>query len=321
MQGDEGDLGPGFLQPRDQIGADVDRDHLVAERGERILDPGAASQRHLPLEPPSALEDSDSHRRERDRPVARCRPRSRPVGGWADDVVLTGDRAVELHLGIDHAADPLDPLADLVRARGREVEPHRRSSAAIHVRRGAGDEGDVLAQRLRQQVGGVDVVRQRRPAEQAAGGVRPGRPFGEEPLQRLEHRVAALAVDAAEVVDVAAPVALAEVLANEVLGQGRGAEVGRLLSQHHLLHHRRRRAEPAEPDPGREDLGEGAEVEDVVAAVELVQRLDRLALVAQQAVRVVLDHDQLALAGELDQPPPPLGRHRHPGGVLEAGTV
>ena len=120
--------------------------------------------------------------------------------------------------------------------------------------------------------------------------------------QRLDHRVAPAPVDAGEAVDVLAPAAFGEVLADEVLGQGRGAEVGGLLAEHDLLHHRRRRDRPAEPDPGGEDLREGADVDDEVAAVELVERRQRLAAEAQQAVGVVLDHQHLARAGQLDQP-------------------
>ena len=92
----------------------------------------------------------------------------------------------------------------------------------------------------------------------------------------------------------------------------------RLLAEDDLLHHRRRRHRPAEADPGGEDLREGAEVDDEVAAVELVERRQRLAAVAQQPVGVVLDDEQLVQAGQLDQPPPPLERQRHPGRVLEA---
>ena len=141
---------------------------------------------------------------------------------------------------------------------------------------------------------------------------------GEVLAQRLDHRVAPPAVDLDQVGDVLAPAPFGEVLADEVLGQGRAAEVGGLLAEHDLLHHRRRRHRPAEADAGGEDLGEGADVDDEVAAVELVERGQGLAAEAQQAVRVVLDDEQLALPRQLDQPPPPLERHRHPGGVLEA---
>ena len=140
----------------------------------------------------------------------------------------------------------------------------------------------------------------------------PGRPAGKCSAQRRDHRVAPPPVDLGEALDVLAPAAFGEVLADEVLGQGRGAEVGGLLAEHDLLHHRRRRDRPAEPDPGREDLREGADVDDEVAAVELVERRQRLAAEAQQPVGVVLDHEHLPRAGELDQPPPPLAATSSP---------
>ena len=215
VQGDEGDLGALGLQARDQIGADVDRQRLVAEREQRVLDPGAAAQRDLPLQPPAALEYRDPH----DSPERRNgttepsadpgRPRRRSRGGGRNVgySVLAGDRPVQLHLLLDHGADPLDPLADPIRGRGGEVEPHRRAPAPVGVGRGSRDEGDVFAQRPRQQVRRVDVGGQRRPAEEPSGRARPGRLRREEALERVQHRVAPLAVDVAQVADVVAPTA------------------------------------------------------------------------------------------------------------------
>ena len=49
------------MQPVDEVGADVDRDHLVAEPVERVLHARARAQRDLPLERVAALEDRDLH--------------------------------------------------------------------------------------------------------------------------------------------------------------------------------------------------------------------------------------------------------------------
>ena len=162
----------------------------------------------------------------------------------------SGHRLVEIDLLGDDRADPADPLADLVLVWAGEVEPHRAAAAAVDEGRLAGDEGDVLAQRLGEQVGRVDVVGQGRPDEQAALGLRPGRLAGKCSASASSIDVAAAAVDAARLVDVVAPAPFAEVLADEVLAQRRGAEVGGLLAEHELLEHRRRRADPADPDPG-----------------------------------------------------------------------
>ena len=157
------------------------------------------------------------------------------------------------------------------------------------------------------------------PEEEPALGPRPRGVVSEEAFERVEHRVAALAIDPAQILDVLAPAPLGEVLTDEVLGQGRGAEVRGLLAERDLLDHRRRSAQPADPDPRGEDLRQRADVDDVVATLEPVQRLACGALVAEQPVRVVLDQQQLAGAEDLDQAPAPLERHRHAGGILKAG--
>ena len=69
-------------------------------------------------------------------------------------------------------------------------------------------------------------------------------------LERLQHRVAAAAVDLDQVVDVLPPAALGEVLADEVLGEGGGAEVRGLFAERDLLQYRRGSDDPADPDPG-----------------------------------------------------------------------
>ena len=81
---------------------------------------------------------------------------------------MPGERAVERDLLAHDLADPPHALADVVLADAGEVQPHRRAAAAVEVRRAAGHERDVLAQRAGEQVGRVDVVGQRGPDEQAA---------------------------------------------------------------------------------------------------------------------------------------------------------
>src|SRR4029453_13341387 len=141
----------------------------------------------------------------------------------------------------------------------------------VEVGGAAGDEGDVLAQGFGEQVGGVDVVGQRRPEEEPALGPNPGRLLGKVPIEGGEHRLPTGPVDLDEVGDVAAPAALAEVLADEVLAERRGGGCRGLLAEADLLQHGWRGGDPADPDARGEDLGEGAEVEDVVAPVEAVE--------------------------------------------------
>ncbi len=61
MHGDEGDVGGLGAEPFHEVGADVDRDHLVAEPFQRVLDPGAGAQRDAALERAAALEHGDLH--------------------------------------------------------------------------------------------------------------------------------------------------------------------------------------------------------------------------------------------------------------------
>ena len=225
-------------------------------------------------------------------PAPPCRAPARRRRG-----LRAGQRAVERELLAHHLADPPDALPDRVVADAGEVQPHLGAAAAVEVGRAAGDERHVLAQRAGQQVGRVDVVRQPRPDEQAALRARPGRLAREVLGQRLEHDVAPAPVDARELADVGEPVALGEVLAHEQLRQRRGAQVGGALAEVELVEHGPRGRGPAQPQAGREDLRERAEVDHELAAVERVQRRQRLALVAEHPVGVVLEHEQLAPCG------------------------
>jgi hypothetical protein len=175
----------------------------------------------------------------------------------------------------------------------------------------------VVAQRPCQQVGRVDVVGQLRPDEQAALRRRPRRLAGQELLERGEHDVAPAPVDPAQLVEVLAPVAVLEVLDHEVLIQRRGAQVRGLLAQVQALQDRRGSGGPADPQARREDLRERARVGHVAAAVERVERRQRVTLVAQQAVRVVLEDHELLLVGDPDERLAPVQRHRDAAGVLE----
>ena len=152
-------------------------------------------------------------------------------------------------------------------------------------------------------------------------------------LQRLEHHVLAAAVELAQRLHVLlprrppVPGPLGEVGRHEHLRDRRGAQVRPLFAEVELLQDGPRRDRPPEPQPRREDLRERAQVDDEVRGpraaerfgVQRVERRQRVALVAQQAVGVVLEHQQLALAGHLHEPPAPGQRHRHPGRVLEVG--
>ena len=75
--------------------------------------------------------------------------------------------------------------------------------------------------------------------------------------------------------------------------------------------------EVADADPGRDGLRERGGVRHQLAALELVQQRRRVALVADEPVRVVLEHRQVVGARELDEPAPALRRQRAAARVLE----
>src|SRR3954453_1527561 len=99
--------------------------------------------------------------------------RRRTLGVGLGRRLRARERAVQADLLAHDLADPPDPLADVLLGRPGEVEPHRRAPAAVDVSGAPRHERDLLAQGTRQEVGGVDVIRQRRPEEHAALWVRP----------------------------------------------------------------------------------------------------------------------------------------------------
>ena len=114
-------------------------------------------------------------------------------------------------LTVDDGREPADPLADEVRRRVAEREPHGVAPAAVGVERRAGRVGDELLHGTRQHRLRVHVRRQREPDVEAA--VRHGPAQRRQLLgERRQHGVAPLAVHAAEDVDLPAPVGRGQVL-------------------------------------------------------------------------------------------------------------
>ena len=67
VQGDERDVRALGLQAVDEVGADVDRQHLVPEPRQRVLHPRAGAQRDRALQRGAALEHRDLHEASRRR--------------------------------------------------------------------------------------------------------------------------------------------------------------------------------------------------------------------------------------------------------------
>ena len=310
--------GAGRAEALDEVGADVDRDDVVAEALERVRDARAGAQRDVALQRLPALEHGDAVIARRRRGVAAARRRAGVLGcggsprpaGVARGRSLAGQRRVQADLLVDDLADPPHALADVVLGDAGEVEPHRGAATAVEdTRRGRGrtprspaapgpagrscrcSDGSVAQMnsppsgRVNVRLGAAGAPR----APRAAGRAGAGRARSASPRSGASRAGRKKSATKSWLND----------------DEHRSAA---LLAEVHLLEHGPRRRRPADPQARRQDLRERAEVDHVLAAVERVQRRQRRALVAQQAVRVVLEDQQLALRGDLDQPPPPLER-------------
>src|SRR6185295_10744110 len=61
VHGDKGDVGPLVREPPDERGVGLERQHLVPEPLQRVLDPRPRAQRDASLQRPSPFEDGDLH--------------------------------------------------------------------------------------------------------------------------------------------------------------------------------------------------------------------------------------------------------------------
>jgi hypothetical protein len=142
-----------------------------------------------------------------------------------------------------------------------------------------------------------------------------GRARRQRLLQPGEQRVAARPVRGAQLGHARVEVDRLQPARGRRLVDRRGVQVGRLLGDRERLAQRLRRPHPADPQPGRGDLRQRREREHAV--VERGERRQRLAAVAQLAVRVVLQQPEAAGPRERDQRLAPLARQRAARRVLE----
>ncbi len=118
---------------------------------------------------------------------------------------------------------------------------------------------------------------------------------------------------------------LAEVVARQPalggeLGDGRRVQVGGLLGDGERAAQRRGRAQVADPQAGREHLGQRLDDDRAVARGGLRgQQVDGLALEPQRAVRVVLDQPQAGVRGGLGERRAALGGIVRPVGFWKVG--
>src|SRR5918994_884674 len=214
--------------------------------------------------------------------------------------------APELHALPDHLGEQLYAAPDSLRFHKREVEPHvvlaRPRSAPVESL--AGHVGDVPGYGAGEHRGRIQVRGKGGPHEEPALRVGPVDLFGHELGQGVEHRVAALLVHGGQAPDVGPPVRVLEVGGDHHLREVRGAEVGALLADVDLVQYPRLGVHPPEPHAGGEYLREGPEIDHPVRVpffllLERRQGGERLALEAEHPVGVVLDDDEVELAGYL----------------------
>src|SRR5215210_6321744 len=232
--------------------------------------------------------------------------------------------ATQFHALAADLREQLDAAPDPLWLDEGEVQPHVVLARPAGVEALARHVGDVLRDGAREHRRRVEVRRQGRPHEEATLWVRPVDLFRHELGQRIEHRVAALLVHRGQAPDVGAPVGVLEVGVDHHLREVRGAEVSPLLADVDLVQYPRLGVHPTQAHAWGENLGERPEIyhpvhDALLLLFERRQGRERLALEAEHPVWVVLDDDEVELAGYLEQLPPALGHQRHPGGVLEVG--
>ena len=151
----------------------------------------------------------------------------------------------------------------------------------------------------------------RHPEEQAALGMSPCY-FGREIfVQRMQHRIAALAINLANQFDVLVEESVARDFVGNVLTEGGSVQVGGLFQLHQFADHVFGSDDPGQTNSGRERLREGAQVDHVaesesviaaqIVAVEHHQRRNVLAFVAQLAVGIILDDRDAVLVGQKNE--------------------
>jgi hypothetical protein len=134
-----------------------------------------------------------------------------------------------------------------------------------------------------------------------------------------EEGVAAGAVGVLEAVDLGGVVA-----GRGVLGEDEGREVGRAAAGveeaagGEAVDAVRGRRDVADPEAGRDRLREAAEPDDGAGGVERPEGRGRGAVVAELAVRVVLDDDEVVGGGEFDEGLAAVGGEAAAGRVAES---
>ncbi len=145
--------------------------------------------------------------------------------------------------------------------------------------------------------------------------------------ERFHHHVAPLAIDAANQLDVLVEEVIARHFVGHHLDKRRGVQVGALLELHKFGDHVWRRHNPSQTQSRRQGFRKRAQVNHVADVVSVVaaqvlpiehdQRRKVLALIAELAIRIVLDDWDSIAVGQQNQFVAAAFSERRPARVLE----
>src|SRR5437667_655281 len=234
-------------------------------------------------------------------------------------------RALALHPGrraaaavADRVRQPPDAFVDPGRRHRRKREPERPFAPLLHEERRPRREGHAPRHRAREQGGRVQPLGQREQQREASPRFRPADVPRHPARERLEQAPLAAPVLVGDPgqMPLEQP-ALAEVI-DRGLDQGARLQVRELLGRLQPLEQRARRHEPAEPQPGEQDLRERPDVDHESAPVQRPERRRGTGVVVQAAVETVLDDRHAPTRADLQEPPPPVPADRQAGRVVGA---
>ena len=185
--------------------------------------------------------------------------------------------------------------------------------------RAAGHEGHIFLQALDQQVTGAEVFRQGDPHEQAAAWPCIGDALGEERVHRLQGNIPPALVGSPDDPDMRVDVVEFHIFFDFHLRQGVALQIGPLLDQHELAYQGGIAGDPADAVAGAEDLGEGAGDEHIAVLVKVLDAGQEIALKAQLAIGIVLNHGDAVTGAHFGQAAAALKAPGAAGGVLKVG--
>ena len=228
-----------------------------------------------------------------------------------------------LHARASMAASSTRPSADTACSinEGATVTKLSRSvlqRGVLAVERRAGHIGHARGHGLRQQRRGIQALGQLDPEEHAAGRHGEATARRQVLVERGAHRIALRLVACAHGRQVSVEQTGADDLVGHALVEAGRVQVGRLLGLQQLRVQRARRHHVAQPQPRRQHLGEGAEV-DAALARRGTHGRRRRCVVPQLAIGVVFDQRQSGTGSRLHQLEPARASHAAPAGVLEIG--